>query len=178
MMSSFAGDHKRIKIGNFFPTLLSYFCNYDCTHANMTKYFTILHIQVKFQPSILNCLQMLSSFVECKKSKHFPTLHSHFSNYDYGSTNYKNISFICTICEIFSFPSSTVWKWWDMIWKVKKNGKVWIFSNFVPVIFPTMITEVQIFDVYYYLLIISENFSLSLSMVKKWWPSKCSKQGS
>jgi len=48
---------------------------------------------------------------EVRKSKDFPTLHSHFSNYDYGSTNYKNISFICTICENFSFPSSTVWKW-------------------------------------------------------------------
>ena len=33
---------------------------------------------------------------EVRKSKDFPILHSHFSNYDYGSTNYKNISFICT----------------------------------------------------------------------------------
>ena len=150
MMSSFAEDHKRIKIGNFFPTLLSYFCNYDCTHANMTKYFTILHIQVKFQPSILNCLEMLSSFVKCKKSKHFPTLHSHFSNYDYGSTNYENISSICTICESFSFPSSTVWKWWDMVWKVWKKCKSLNLFQLCPVIFPTMITKVQIFDVYYY----------------------------
>ena len=110
--------------------LIMNYCRRDSFHIDL-KYFTILHIQVKFQPSILNCLEMLSSFVKCKKSKHFPTLHSHFSNYDYGSTNYKNISFICTICENFSFPSSTVWKWWDMVWKVWKNVKNWIFSNSV-----------------------------------------------
>ena len=37
--------------------------------------------------------------------KHCPTLHSNFSNYDYGSTNYKNIASICINCENFSLPS-------------------------------------------------------------------------
>ena len=59
----------------------------------------------------------------------FSNLHRYFSNCDYGSANYKNISFICIICENFSFQSLTVKKWQAPLWKVRKSTKCQTFSN-------------------------------------------------
>ena len=63
------------------------------------------------------------------KFDYFPTLLSHFSNYDYRSANHQCISLIYTICESFSFPSWTVKKLRVPAWNVSKNMKIWIFSN-------------------------------------------------
>ena len=59
----------------------------------------------------------------------FPTLLSHFSNYDYRSTNYQCIASLYIISENFSFPSLKVKKWRTQLWKVRKSSKCQTFSN-------------------------------------------------
>ena len=64
-----------------------------------------------------------------QNAEHFPTLHSHFSNYDYRSANHQCIVLFWIICENFSFPSLTVKKWRAPLWKVRKSTKFQTFSN-------------------------------------------------
>ena len=93
----------------------------------------------------------------------FLTLHQHFPNYDYRSSNHQ--FFI-----LFK-------KLWVPAWNV---GKIWKFEYF-----PTLLSHFSNYDYWSanlwcntLSLIICENFSLPLLMVKKWWPSKCSKHRS
>ena len=140
-------------------------CLTFCTFSNISTFYNIFLL-----PSRWNGLEMVSSFSRLEKVqniKHCPTLHSNFSNYYYGSTNYKNISLICIICENFSFQSLTVKKWQAPLWKVRKSTKC---QNF-----PTLHSH---FSNYYYvstnyknislICIICENFSFQSLTVKKW----------
>ena len=95
------------------------------------------------------------------KVKHFPTLHSHFSNYDYISTNYSNISLICIICENFNFPSLTVKKWWAPLWKVRKSIKCQTFSNSAQSFFQPWLRK---YKLYKYFLILHNLWKFQLSI--------------
>ena len=84
----------------------------------------------KFQLSIINGLETASIWMgfseEGKKYrvlvklKCFQNLFRHFSNFDYRRRNYENISFICTICENFSFPSLTVLHIAISLWRLSQ----------------------------------------------------------
>ena len=96
----------------FFESKLSLCVTFSCMIG------CYLHILWKFLLSISSIgSEMVRPGVDGKKYKKiaFPTLLSHFSNYDYRSTNYQCIASLYVISENFNFSSWTVQKWQDHV---------------------------------------------------------------
>ena len=123
---------KKVQNVKHFPTLHSNFSNYDYQSANQQCLVLFWIICENFSSPSLTVKKWwthLWKVWRSKKVKHFPTLHSHFSNYGYGSINHQYLVLFCIISENFSFPSLKVKKWRTQLWKVRKSSKCQTFSN-------------------------------------------------
>ena len=121
---------------------------------------------------------MVRPGVDGKKYKKiaFPTLLSHFSNYDYRSTNYQCIASLCVISKNFNFLSWMVQKWQDHVQKVSKNVNSLILFNsaqsFLQLWLPkckSSIYQLNIHNLWKFQISISNGLEIkSLGMYKTW----------
>jgi hypothetical protein len=91
---------------NVFQLCKVIFFNYDFRSANLQ--FVVLFFITFENFSFPSGLEMGKSSVESQKKmlklEYFPTMHSHFSNYDFQSANLQLIVFFFIICENFDLP--------------------------------------------------------------------------